>query len=203
MTSTRTATHRTSPTRTSYSTDTINVGTGNVQLSGADPTATVDVTIEPGTQIYGASGSASAFVITRGSTVDIQGTADAPVIMGAVAVDGSNMPTEDIRDLTGRGNWGGLVLSGFGVENAGDTNGELTTEAAPTNEERWFGGDDNADDSGQVQYVVIAESGFEFRPDEEVQGLTWRRSARTPPSTTCRSSAPRTTASSGSAACPT
>lgn len=85
---------------------------------------------------------------------------------------GSDVITGDATDLTGRGNWGGLIMSGFGIDNQGDENGELTSEASPPDSPRWFGGDDNSDSSGTLEYVIIAESGFEFQPNEEVQGLT-------------------------------
>ena len=84
----------------------------------------------------------------------------------------ANVITGDPTDLTGRGQWGGLVLSGLGIENDAEADGELLTEAAPEGQDRWFGGMDNTDSSGSIQYAIIAESGFAFRPNQEVQGLT-------------------------------
>lgn len=83
-----------------------------------------------------------------------------------------NVITGDVTDLTGRGNWGGLIISGSAINNQGDQNGELTSEASPPDSPRYFGGTNDADNSGTLQYAVIAESGFEFQMDEEVQGLT-------------------------------
>lgn len=153
---------------------TINVGTGDAKLAGGQPSSTVTLTVQAGTQIFAVEGTASALVITRGSKIMAEGTAEMPIIFAAVGADTSaaNVITGDPSDVTGRGDWGGLVLSGMGMENSGDENGELLTEAAPQDQERWFGGMNNADSSGTVRYVVIAESGFEFRPDQEVQGLT-------------------------------
>lgn len=153
---------------------TVSVGTGMAQLSGGSPASSATLTILPGTQIYAVEDKASSLVITRGSKIDADGTADLPIILAAVGADTSatDVITGDPADLTGRGGWGGLVLSGMARENSGDTNGELTTEAAPPEAERWFGGKNDGDDSGTVRYMIIAESGFEFRPDEEVQGLT-------------------------------
>lgn len=153
---------------------TVNVGTGNAQLNGGSASTSPTLTIEAGAQIMAVEDTASSLVITRGAKIDAKGTNALPIIMGAVAANTSatNMITGDVSDLTGRGQWGGVVLSGFGETNSGDSNGELATEAAPTGEERYFGGKDNADNSGTISHMIIAESGFEFRTDEEVQGLT-------------------------------
>ena len=83
----------------------------------------------------------------------------------------ANVITGDPTDLTQRGQWGGIVLSGFGV-NSSNENGELLTEAAPQDESRFFAGSDNTDSSGSLRYAIIAESGFTFRDGQEVQGLT-------------------------------
>lgn len=92
--------------------------------------------------------------------------------------DPSVQPTltiaDDPADLTGRGQWGGLVLSGFGINNngSGGAGTELESEAVATGTQRFFGGDDNTDSSGSVSHLIIAESGVGFRANEEVQGLT-------------------------------
>jgi len=83
--------------------------------------------------------------------------------------------TSDPSDLTGRGQWAGLVLSGRGRNNlctGSDGTPPLFSEATPTGVQRFFGCDNNADNSGTVEYVIIAESGLGFRPNQEVQGLT-------------------------------
>ncbi len=80
--------------------------------------------------------------------------------------------TSDPTYLGGRGSWGGLVLSGYGKVNNGDSNAQTTSEAVPDGVTRYFGGTDNADSSGSLKYIVLAETGEAFRPDEEVQGLT-------------------------------
>ncbi len=80
--------------------------------------------------------------------------------------------TSDPTDLGGRGEWGGVVLSGYGLVNNGDDNKQTTSEAVPDGVTRWFGGSNNADSSGTMRYIVLADTGEAFRPDEEVQGLT-------------------------------
>jgi hypothetical protein len=151
-------------------TGTINVGNGGVQ--GATPaTATpVTLTIEAGTQIYGALGTSAALVITRGSKIFVNGTAELPVVMSSA--DGTDPATANIgagNDYTGPNEWGGLIIDGFGVVNEG---AEVLSEAAPDGVNRFFGGNNPLDSSGAIRYLVIAESGEEFRQDEEIQGLT-------------------------------
>jgi len=80
--------------------------------------------------------------------------------------------TDDPANLNGRGDWGSIVISGYGEINAGDSNNQAQSEAVPDGVTRWFGGTDNSDSSGNIDYVVVAETGTTFRPDEEVQGIT-------------------------------
>ena len=158
---------------------TVQVGNGDVEGAHDDSTVRNDVlTIEAGTQIMGESGSDPSLVITRGSKIEANGTAEMPIIFGAV--DANRDASEEItgvddnefEKLGDRGAWGSLVIAGYGKVNNGDTNNQTTTEAVPDGVTRWFGGTDNTDDSGTVEYVVLAETGEPFRPDEEVQGLT-------------------------------
>lgn len=154
---------------------TVQVGNGDVEGASDSGTVNEDVlTIEPGTQIFGGTGTTPALVITRGSRIEAAGTAAMPIIFGAVTFDSGANPviTDDPTDLGGRGLWGSLIISGYGMINNGDGNNQTTSEATPDGITRWFGGTDNADSSGTLSYVVLAESGEAFRPDEEVQGLT-------------------------------
>ena len=152
---------------------TFNVGNGDA--SGSTDTNGPTLTIQAGTQIYAVDGSDTTFVITRGAEIDASGTSALPIIFASVAGDPAGDPaiTGDPTDLTGRGDWGGFALSGFGrVASAATPGGEVQTEAAPPEEARFFGGNDNADSSGTLRYVIIAESGVPFSNDEEIQGLT-------------------------------
>lgn len=154
---------------------TVQIGNGDVEGASNPASVNEDVlTIEPGTQIFGASDTAPSLVITRGSRIEAVGTADQPIIFGAIEFDSGANPviTDDPTDLGGRGDWGSLVISGYGEINNGDANNQTTTEAVPDGVTRWFGGTDNDDSSGTIRYVVLAETGEAFRPDEEVQGLT-------------------------------
>ena len=157
--------------------NTINVGDGD-QAGGPSGTRNAVLTLQPGTQLYAVSNALASLVITRGSRIEARGTADLPIIMGAVTATELGVAlkiTDDPANLNTRGAWGGLVLSGKGINNRcvnGLGGGELATEAAPTGVTRFMGCTDNTDSSGTVEYVIIAESGLLFRPSQEVQGLT-------------------------------
>lgn len=162
---------------------TVQVGNGDVESASDPATVREDIlTIEEGTQIFGITGTQPSLVITRGSEINANGTADLPIIFGGVDADntqtnwvagpGTGNDDDDPTYLGGRGKWGSLILSGYGVVNNGNSADQTTTEAVPDGVTRWFGGTDNADSSGTLSYVIVAESGIAFRPDEEVQGIT-------------------------------
>jgi hypothetical protein len=155
----------------------IKVGDGDA-ATGPSGTKNATVTVEPGTQIFGYNGLQTGLIVTRGSRINAAGTADLPIIMAAVEATGTGSSvqiTDDPTDLSKRGQWAGLVLSGAGENNfctGSAGSGNLFSEAAPTGVQRYFGCNNNSDTSGTVEYVIIAESGLGFRPNQEVQGLT-------------------------------
>lgn len=148
---------------------TVSVGDGGAM--GATNPSSVTLTIPAGTQIYAAENMAdgASLVATRGSKINAQGTAAMPIIMASVAYDSGSGVTGDPTDLSSRGLWGGLILSGMGETNKGS---DVGSEASPPSNTRYFGGTNNADSSGSLEYVIIAETGFAFVADGEVQGLT-------------------------------
>jgi len=148
---------------------------GNGGVSGRTQTSAQNytLTIEKGTMIYGAEGQKAGLVITRGSDIQVNGTQDMPVMMGAAPYSGSGLASADAEDFSGRGDWGGLIIDGFAKVNAADQNGEVVSEAAPDGVSRYFGGNDDTDSSGNLSYLIVAESGTTYRPDEEIQGITW------------------------------
>ncbi len=129
--------------------------------------------IEAGTFIQGiespsTSDNASALIIARGAKINALGTADAPIVFTA-EVDDINDPI----DLTGndRGFWGGLIILGYGQ--LANTTPETRVEGIPDGEARaLFGGDNDADNSGILQYVSIRHGGAELSPGNEINGLT-------------------------------
>ena len=139
------------------------LGYGDKELENAadvawlkDSENTVSLTIPAGTTIKGQTGS--AFVVTRGAELNAEGTAAAPIIF----------ESED-ADKAGAAEWGGLVLQGFGISNQCPDTGicNIEGEGASGN----YGGDDNADSSGSIEYVIVTEGGSVVGVDDELNGV--------------------------------
>jgi hypothetical protein len=129
-------------------------------LIGDDGASAPTLKIEPGTTIYGEGATNGFLVITRGAKIDAQGTASAPITFTADIAPGGRA----------RGNWGGVVVSGKAPINACEV--DAGCEAEGEGGTGLYGGDDPADDSGTLKYVVIQFSGTEISTDNEINGLT-------------------------------
>ena len=71
--------------------------------------------------------------------------------------------------------WGGIVINGNGITNncndaerAADQC-HVVSEGQPSH----YGGDDNADNSGVLRYVIVKHTGFEVARDDELNGITF------------------------------
>lgn len=122
-------------------------------LSGAT------LTIEPGTVIKGDSATNGALVISRGGKINAVGTADKPIVFTSAAADGAKEA----------GQWGGVILLGKAPNFNED---DPTIEGLPDGTDNQYGGDDPADNSGEMKYVRIEFGGSELAPDKEINGLT-------------------------------
>lgn len=130
----------------------------------------VELTIEPGVIIY-ASGS-SFLNVTRGNTIDANGTADMPIIFT------SRDNILGLNSANSSGQWGGIVLSGrspvtdcfepAAVPGSVDCERQVEGAASPT----FFGGAETTGGSGSMSYVQIRYSGFVLSGDNELQSLT-------------------------------
>ena len=90
-------------------------------------------------------------VIQKGASIDIQGTSSEPVVMT------SNNETP--------GDWGGLVIAG----NATTTKGvDATAEVGNI----IYGGTDDADNSGNIDYLIINYAGAQINSESQYNGLT-------------------------------
>ncbi len=135
--------------------DKTNILRGNV-FFGTD-NAHITVTIEPGAVIYGESSSLGTFIVARGSMIDAQGTAAAPIVLTSDKADGDR----------GRGDWGGLIINGSATLNTGE-------EAWGEGSTGWYGGTDDADNSGILQYVRVEWAGQEISPENELNGIAFQ-----------------------------
>ncbi len=116
----------------------------------------VKLTIPAGTNIKGKTGS--SFVVTRGAELNAEGTLADPIIF----------ESED-DDKVGAGEWGGLVIQGFGISNQCPTTGicNIEGEGGSAN----YGGTDNGDSSGSLKYVIVTEGGSVVGADDELNGV--------------------------------
>lgn len=159
-----------------YLDDRVTVGNGNQEMSAVDgvlesgdDVTSATITIEAGTQILAAKGTFANLLITRGSKIMANGTADAPIVFSS-----------DDTGYDGSGEWGGLIIHGYGLHNECEYVGVGPTPPAADvacnvdaeGESGLAGGHDNTDDSGVLNYVVVTEGGFEFAVGNEINGIS-------------------------------
>ncbi|KAB8181559.1 hypothetical protein FKV24_011565 [Lysobacter maris] len=126
------------------------------------------LTIEPGVTLFGSSGS-DFLMVNRGSQIMAEGTASAPIVMT------SRQSVEGTTGIDSIGQWGGLVLLGrAAISTCPGTAqpGTATCEAQVEGANGFYGGNDDADNSGVLKYVRVMHSGFEVLPDVELNGIT-------------------------------
>jgi len=152
-----------------YLADRVTVGNGNAAMSTTAGTLAnglavqdVTLTIEAGTQIKARVGTFANLIITRGSRIVAQGTASAPIVFSS----------ED-EGYDGNGEWGGLILQGYAQHNTCGTDATVACNVDSEGESGFAGGYDNADSSGVLRYVIVAEGGYEFAPGNEINGISF------------------------------
>ena len=151
-----------------YLEDRVTVGNGNREMSAtpgelASGAAVADVTltIDAGTAIKGKKGTFANLLITRGSKIMAEGTADAPIVFSS-----------DDADDTGSGEWGGLILHGYAPHNECPTAADSACNIDAEGESGFAAGYDADDSSGVLKYVVVTEGGYEFAPGDEINGIS-------------------------------
>ncbi len=115
------------------------------------------LTIEPGTHIAGAPGS--ALIVTRDAKINAQGQKNAPIVMTSSQAVGERQ----------RGDWGGLVLLGNATVNSGTGHIEGIEKDDPRG---GYGGMADTGSCGVLKYVRIEFAGYEISQDNELNGLT-------------------------------
>ena len=123
--------------------------------------------IQAGTVIQGKPGEgseASALIVARGGKIEAVGTASEPIIFTFKGDAGNTAATV-------RGQWGGLIILGKASLNSSP--GSTAIEGIPTTESRGlYGGNEDTDNSGTLQYVSIRHGGTNIGADNEINGLT-------------------------------
>ena len=120
------------------------------------------------------SASEDYLMIARGSRIVAEGTRAKPIIISAVTDLRDNAATEADRGL-----WGGMQINGNGLTNkcsdaqrqpngTNPHNCHAIAEGRPAS----YGGNNNAENSGSLRYVVIKHAGYEVVEGSELNGLT-------------------------------
>ncbi len=136
-----------------------------------------ELTIQPGTILKANAGqgaNASVLIIARGATINANGTAANPIVMTSAADNiqlgqtaGTNLDQND------RGLWGGLIVLGNAPGSFRGDVQSVQIEGIPANDPNGlYGGNDELDNSGVLNYVSIRHGGTNIGEGNEINGLT-------------------------------
>ena len=147
------------------------IGNGEQAVTSVDD---VTLNVEAGTLILG--NVQEALITTRGSKINVSGTATDPVVMGSrkwfdswvsgtAYVDTDYDGTPDVG-ANGLGEWAGLALMGYAQSNEGT---DVIAEGGIGN----YAGTDDTDSSGSIRYLIIRGAGNDLDGNgNELNGLT-------------------------------
>jgi hypothetical protein len=159
----------------SYSSD-AELQANNIFRGGDGPT----LTIAAGATLA-FSDSSKFMVINRGSQLIAVGRADAPITFTSESdVNGTLTDPEAVSQ------WGGMVINGFGVTNKCSYTGtrgqtgfalagecHVDSEGSAGADENQYGGANDADNSGRLEYVVVKHTGATVGNGDELNGITF------------------------------
>jgi hypothetical protein len=132
------------------------------------PVAT-HLVVQPGTLILG--GSAEALIISRGSDITMNGTKADPIVMDSETAFNAWVGGND--NAGARGQWSGLVLTGFGVINRCNDGTSCDAIAEGLDTAVRYGGSKTDWNCGSIQYLVIDNPGFDIDGmGNDTNGLT-------------------------------
>jgi hypothetical protein len=141
------------------------VSTGAAPAGGTGPKLVIDA----GSTIA-FQDSADYLRVNRGSQILANGLASAPItITGFTDAVSRTAGAFDVQL------WGGLVINGNGLTNnctdaqRASAACHVVSEGQPSH----YGGNDNAESSGILRYVVIKHTGYEVAPGDELNGITF------------------------------
>ncbi len=136
------------------------------------------LTVEAGATLAFQS-SADFIIVNRGSQLFAVGTEDKPITLTSVSDLEGTVGPEDVQQ------WGGVVINGFGVTNKCQYTGSVSAgnlatsdchvdaEGAAGLDESQYGGDNNEDSSGRLEYVIVKHTGAEVANGDELNGISF------------------------------
>ncbi|MEM7217106.1 MAG: serine/threonine protein kinase [Pseudomonadota bacterium] len=157
----------------SFDTD-ADLAAAGIAEGGDGPT----LTIEAGATLAWQT-SADFVIINRGSQIFAVGSAAAPITFTSLSDINGTVGPEDVQQ------WGGMVINGFGVTNkcaytgsvaGGDlatTDCHVDAEGAAGLDESQYGGDNNDDSSGRLEYVRVKHTGATVGNGDELNGISF------------------------------
>jgi hypothetical protein len=138
------------------------------------------LTIEAGATLAWESND-KFMVINRGSQMFAVGTAQNPITFTSV----SDVNGDLANNPEAVSQWGGMVINGFAVTNKCAYTGtrgvdlvlaaecHVASEGSAGLDENFYGGDNDDDSSGRMEYVVLKHSGAEVGNGDELNGITF------------------------------
>lgn len=115
------------------------------------------LTIEAGTVIRADKSNKGSLIVEKGGKLIAEGTVSEPIVFTSNQAAGSRA----------EGDWGGIILLGKAKTNVPGNN--VLIEGGVNS---YFGGDDNADNSGILKFVRLEFPGIAFAANNEINGLT-------------------------------
>ncbi|PVY44026.1 hypothetical protein [Pontibacter virosus] len=114
--------------------------------------------IPAGTVIKADKGFNKYILVEQGGQIFVNGTAEKPVKITSAAADPK------------QGDWGGLIINGK-AKLSGPA-GKVTTSTTEVNPAVIYGGENNTDNSGVIEYLILEYTGAKSSADIEHNGLT-------------------------------
>jgi hypothetical protein len=137
------------------------------------------LTIEAGATLAFAT-NAQYVAVHRGSQIVAIGTAASPITFTSQSDVNGTLPSFDAVQQ-----WGGMLIAGFGIDNDCAYTGTVGTNLALTgechvpaegltgNDEVRYGGINNADNSGRLEFVRVKHTGNQIGAGNELNGITF------------------------------
>lgn len=123
--------------------------------------------------------SSDFMIINRGSQIFAAGTMSEPITLTSVSDINGTVNPEDVQQ------WGGVVINGFGVTNKcaytgnrgesgfSTTDCHVAAEGAAGLDTSHYGGDNDQDSSGRLEYVRVKHTGAQVANGDELNGISF------------------------------